>query len=136
MKAGAAYVPIDVDYPEERKQFMITDSCTKVVITKEWLNTLKEPDKLCNNELDHINLTTPELPAYIIYTSGTTGKPKGVVVLQKNIIACATWIISEFNLKQGKRNLLQPNLSFDASTFDLFYPLMAGGTIHIVGVVV
>lgn len=135
MKAGAAYVPIDVDYPEERKQFMLTDSCTKVVITKEWLNTVKEPDKLCNNELDHINLTTPELPAYIIYTSGTTGKPKGVVVLQKNIIACATWIISEFNLKQGKRNLLQPNLSFDASTFDLFYPLMAGGTIHIVNAV-
>lgn len=128
IKTGSAYTPIDANYPDERKKYITEQSDAKVIIDCDWL---KKIDLRKLEEVDAVNLAKPNLPAYIIYTSGTTGNPKGVAVSNGCIIACAAWLIPEFGLTSGKKNLLQPSLSFDASTFDLFYPLMAGGEIHL-----
>ena len=127
-RAGAAYVPVDMNYPEERKQYMIEDSCAKVVIDTNMLAGCH----LEEAQDDTLNLATPEGIAYMIYTSGSTGKPKGVPVSHRGIRACAAWNIAAFDLRPGKRNLNHPSFSFDASTFDLFYPLAAGAAIHVV----
>ena len=124
MKAGAAYVPVDKDYPEDRKQYMVENSEAEVVITEDFFNDLPA-------DAPAINLTKPEGRAYMIFTSGSTGKPKGVVVKHNSIAACAAWLIPEFGLQPGKKNLHHLSFSFDASTIDLLYPLMAGSEIHI-----
>ena len=124
MKAGAAYVPVDKDYPEDRKQYMIENSEAKVVVTEDFFNDLP-------SDAPAVNLTTPDGHAYMIFTSGSTGKPKGVVMQHIGITTCAAWLLPEFGLQPGKKNLHHPSFSFDASTFDLFYPLMAGAAIHI-----
>ncbi len=128
-RAGAAYVPVDMNYPEDRRQYMIEDSCAQVVIDADMLATC-HLDEATHD--DTLNLATPEGAAYMIYTSGSTGKPKGVPVSHRGIRACAAWNIAAFELQPGKRNLNHPSFSFDASTFDLFYPLAAGAAIHVV----
>lgn len=127
-RAGAAYVPVDMNYPEDRKQYMIEDSGAKIVIDSDMLAVCH----LDGAKEDTLNLAKPELAAYMIYTSGSTGKPKGVPVSHRGIRACAAWNIPAFDLRSGKRNLNHPSFSFDASTFDLFYPLAAGAAIHVV----
>lgn len=140
-KAGAAYVPVDREYPDDRKAYMIDDSCAKVIIAED----SDVSEAICRTSGCRLlsvseisgngsptDLSKPELPAYMIYTSGSTGKPKGVVVPQRCIVSCAAWLIPEFGLQPGKRNLNHPSFSFDASTFDIFYPLMAGAEVHIV----
>jgi non-ribosomal peptide synthetase component F len=67
----------------------------------------------------------------MIYTSGSTGKPKGVMISHRALRACLAWNCKEFDLKPGKRNVNHPSFSFDASTFDLFYPLAAGAEVHV-----
>lgn len=127
MKAGAAYIPVDVSYPEERREYMISNSHAKAVVTAELMERSKHNDPADFKE----TAIDPESPAYMIYTSGSTGTPKGVVVPHRAVAAQAAWLIPEFGLDRTKKNLCLPNFSFDASTIDLLYPLMAGGQIHI-----
>lgn len=122
-KAGAAYVPIDREYPNERVSFILQNAGAKVVIDESFV--------FQSEDISEVNLAAPDSYAYMIYTSGSTGRPKGVCVCHRAITACAAWNIPEFGLAPGKRNLHHPSFSFDASTFDLFYPLMAGATVYI-----
>ncbi|MCQ2154174.1 MAG: amino acid adenylation domain-containing protein, partial [Bacteroidales bacterium] len=122
-KAGAAYVPVDIEYPEDRKNYMVQDSGAKAVITPEFFDDLPESGP--------VDLSEPENPAYMIYTSGSTGKPKGVVITHASVMACAAWNIPLCGMEPGRRYLHHPSFSFDASTMDLLYPLMAGAEVHI-----
>ena len=127
-RAGAAYVPIDVNYPEDRKQYMLEDCEARLVIDEQMLagcNITSPTD--C--EMNHAH---PDGVAYMIYTSGSTGKPKGVPVAHRGIRASAAWYIPLMNFKPGKVSLHYPSFSFDASTLDIFYPLAAGAAVHIV----
>ena len=126
-KAGAAYVPIDPEYPEDRIAFMLEDCGAKMVLSDDNIDEASSP---AENAQRIGTLADPETNAYMIYTSGSTGKPKGVLLKQRAITACAAWNIPEFGLDSTKRNLHHPSFSFDASTFDLFYPLAAGAQIH------
>lgn len=82
-KAGAAYVPIDLEYPEERKRFILDDCEAKAVISVEdWpadVLALSIPKR-------EINLSKPSGLAYMIYTSGSTGRPKGVMIGQDGLL--------------------------------------------------
>ena len=127
-KAGAAYVPIDPEYPENRIEYMLNDCKARVCLSSENVAEAMEDRDGVHNP---INKATPSTNAYMIYTSGSTGNPKGVMLKMRAISACAAWLIPEFSLGKDKRNLHHPSFSFDASTFDLFYPLAAGGQIHI-----
>lgn len=143
-KAGCAYVPMDSEYPNDRLKYMMEDSGAKVLLTTndifekrqtdEWLHAQEivlVEEIIKDKCLTDINLAGPDTPAYIIYTSGSTGRPKGVLICHRSISACAAWNTLTFGLAPGKRNLHQPSFSFDASTFDLFYPLWAGAAVYL-----
>ena len=125
-KAGAAYVPIDPEYPADRIEYMCTDSQAKVVLTEE---TIQEA--ILSPFHTSLNLATPERRCYMIYTSGSTGKPKGVVISQASVTAYIAWLVPAYDYSPGKRNLHHPSFSFDASTMDIFLPIAAGGETHI-----
>ena len=126
-KASAAYVPVDPDYPQDRIDYMVEDSCAQIVLTEATIS-----EALSTGNKPSITLKpTPDTLAYMIYTSGSTGKPKGVMISHRALRACIAWNCKEFDLRPGKKNVHHPSFSFDASTFDLFYPLAAGAEIHI-----
>ena len=124
-KAGAAYVPIDPDYPEERIEYMLNDCDAKVILTEQTVTGHEY-------EGDFTSLATPNGRAYMIYTSGSTGKPKGVVIQHKALRAFAEWMKKELHLNTESRNAQHSSFSFDASIVDLLCPLAAGGACYII----
>ncbi len=130
-RIGAAYVPVDPDYPADRREFMISDSAARFVITSDTFALAERQS--ADNQYQITDNADPADTAYMIYTSGTSGRPKGVMISHASIRSCASWLIPAFDLKPGKRNMHHPSFSFDASTFDLFYPLAAGATVHVLG---
>ena len=125
-KAGAAYVPIDPAYPDDRISYMVEDSKAKVVLTLDLVNEiLKSKD---NKPVDN---TKESNPAYMIYTSGSTGKPKGVVILNHSLSALIAWNKKEYNLNKESRCAAHASFSFDASVIDIFPSLSAGGSLYI-----
>ncbi|MBQ7477703.1 MAG: amino acid adenylation domain-containing protein, partial [Selenomonadaceae bacterium] len=126
-KVGAAYVPVDPEYPEERIRYMLEDSEAKAVLTAETVaETLaKYP------EAESVNRAAPEGRAYMIYTSGSTGRPKGVVQSHRSLRALVAWMLDKFDIAEESVHAEHPSFSFDASLMDLFCPLSAGGTLHI-----
>lgn len=127
MKAGAAYVPVDPEYPEERKAFMVADSGAKTVIDDSWLSSIDDSASCAK-----VNRTDASRPAYMIYTSGSTGTPKGVVIPQRALCAFVCFIASEWRLSSESRISCHSSFSFDASVEDLFPALTVGGSVYIV----
>ncbi len=81
LKSGAAYLPIDPDYPQERIDYMLSDSGAKLCITEENI-----PDLLANERKENLDIqVASDHPCYCIYTSGSTGKPKGTMIRHKNL---------------------------------------------------
>ena len=144
LKAGGAYVPLDPSYPDERLAFMLTDSGAPLILTIEKLErdagrfgtrTLALDGRLPNTSYSPLNgsppptLTAHNL-AYIMYTSGSTGKPRPVGVTHQNVIRLVRG--QEFvQIEPGDASLLLAPLSFDASTFELWAPLLSGGEVVI-----
>ena len=127
-RIGAAYVPVDREYPEDRRRFMIEDSGAKVVIDEETLRTALSSDTA---EEPSLNLSRPDGRAYMIYTSGTTGKPKGAVILHKGLRAFIAWNNAMLHQGPDTRHLVHASFSFDASIFDMLCPLAVGSQVHI-----
>lgn len=126
-KAGAAYVPIDPEYPEERRLYMQQDCESKVVIHEEWLR-----DYDSGTRQTTINRAKPDGLAYMIYTSGSTGKPKGVMIPHSAKMNFVQFIAKEHQLTENSRICCHPSVSFDASIEDLYPVLTVGGTLYIV----
>ena len=124
-KAGAAYVPIDPAYPEERKRFMREDSGAEIVITREWVAGLGKLDRF----------EPPELPleslAYVIYTSGSTGAPKGVAIPHRAL--ANFWFAMQRGIGIAPEDVLLAvtTLSFDIAGLELFWPLLNGARVVI-----
>jgi amino acid adenylation domain-containing protein len=148
LKAGAAYLPLDPKYPEERLAYMLMDSGARVMIAQR--NALTESLKSNHPELvliyaeDDASYSDgglclvesaaidPEDAAYLIYTSGSTGKPKGVVVEHRNAVALIAWAISCFDEQWLRGMLASTSVCFDLSIFEIFLPLSTGNTIVLV----
>ncbi|WP_345572173.1 AMP-binding protein, partial [Streptomyces plumbiresistens] len=81
VKAGAAYVPVDPEYPVERIAFILQDAAPALVIDEEWL-AQADTSGLSDENLPGVELSWP---VYVIYTSGSTGRPKGVVVEHRSV---------------------------------------------------
>ena len=136
MKGANSYVPIDPSYPKERIEYILNDCEANYVITqKEFVKLCsdKTPMLLENIDFSHYceleSLATEEDLAYLIYTSGTTGKPKGVEILQKNIINTLQWRKNYYPFDESIVTLQVPSYSFDSSVEDIFTSLIAGSTL-------
>ncbi len=139
MKSGAAYVPIDMSYPEERIRFMLEECSPKAVITAgmEFNLEIGVPViRLTDEELleeDNANIgvyTGPKGLAYCIYTSGTSGKPKGSLIENRSIIR----LVKNTNyIEIHEENIIMQtgSLSFDASTFEIWGALLNGAKLVI-----
>ena len=138
LKSGNCYIPIDPEYPKDRIDYIIENSCSKIVITtKKYLEEYNfqkaillddiNPDNSCM----YINKATPDTLAYMIYTSGTTGVPKGVQIKHCNIINTLLWRKNEYKFDPSFVILQIPSFAFDSSVEDIFTPLISGSTLVI-----
>ncbi|HEX6355903.1 non-ribosomal peptide synthase/polyketide synthase [Actinophytocola sp.] len=149
LKAGAAYLPIDLAYPAERLALIIDDARPVLVLTTTDASdrtdvaqlVLDEPtviDALAGSptgdptDSDRVRPLSPANAAYVIYTSGSTGRPKGVAVEHQSVVDLAAWATAEFGQAGLSRVVASTSLTFDVSVFEIFCPLFVGGTVHIV----
>ena len=128
-KAGAAYMPLDLDYPQARVDYMMADSGARVTLTEARVTELLHSG---GEEQAFVSRCGPERRAYMIYTSGSTGKPKGVVIPQKALTNLVHFIVRRWGLGEHSRIALHANFAFDAAVEDLFPALTAGGTVFVV----
>ena len=149
LKAGAAYVPLDPEYPEERLKYMVKDSAPVMVLAQRGTADLarrigngirlvqlegeaeNEGNAETNPERASAGLT-PENLAYVIYTSGSTGLPKGVMLEHRNTANFISWAHQAFSDDVLARTLFSTSLNFDLAVYECFVPLTSGGSIRLV----
>jgi amino acid adenylation domain-containing protein/FkbM family methyltransferase len=140
LKAGAAYVPLDPQYPRERLDYMLADSNPLLLLTKKRL--LEEVPKSGipvlafdspeEGRIDSYPVHNPEVKiadqnlAYVIYTSGSTGRPKGAMNTHGGIRNRLLWMQDRYQLDQTDLVLQKTPISFDVSVWEFFWPLLAG----------
>ncbi|MCW0120294.1 non-ribosomal peptide synthetase DhbF [Bacillus subtilis] len=147
LKTGAAYLPLDPEFPADRISYMLEDAKPSCIITTEEI-AASLPDNLAVPELVLDQAVTQEIikryspenpdvsvsldhPAYIIYTSGSTGRPKGVVVTQKSLSNFLLSMKEAFSLGEEDRALAVTTVAFDISALELYLPLISGARIVI-----
>ncbi|UVW21024.1 non-ribosomal peptide synthetase DhbF [Bacillus subtilis] len=147
LKTGAAYLPLDPEFPADRISYMLEDAKPSCIITTEEI-AASLPDNLAVPELVLDQAVTQEIikryspenpdvsvsldhPAYIIYTSGSTGRPKGVVVTQKSLNNFLLSMKEAFSLGEEDRLLAVTTVAFDISALELYLPLISGARIVI-----
>ncbi|WP_329542010.1 non-ribosomal peptide synthase/polyketide synthase [Streptomyces sp. NBC_01358] len=145
LKSGAAYLPVDPDYPADRIAYVLDDAAPGLLITTSALNDrlgspdvprlLMDADAPDGPSVAYTGLgsadtpgTSPEPrhPAYIIYTSGSTGRPKGVVVSHAGLPGLAASQIDAFAVEPDSRVLQFASPSFDAAVSEICMALLAG----------
>jgi amino acid adenylation domain-containing protein len=149
LKAGAAFLPLDLDYPAGRLAFMLNDARPVAVLTTTRLATrlpAGAPSLCLDDPVEHERLAalpaiaptdaTRRAPlcadqtAYVIYTSGSTGTPKGVMVTHRNLLSLCLGRECRDLGAAGPYLALAP-VAFDASTLEIFTPLLNGSTVAI-----
>ena len=150
LKAGAAYLPIDPDYPADRVAYMLKDACPSILLTNMAVSASLPDSTAAPVLLDHHELTAlvgqftdtdladsdricpllPAHPAYVIYTSGSTGTPKGVVIQHTSLADYLTSARRTYS-GIGGNGLLHSSVSFDLTVTTLFGVLVSGGALHI-----
>ncbi|GAA2980049.1 amino acid adenylation domain-containing protein [Actinokineospora diospyrosa] len=143
-KAGAAYVPVDPEYPADRVRLMLTDSAPGLVLTvADALPPIPGVDRVLLDSLDlsgesaapigdadRVTPLDPDHAAYVIYTSGSTGVPKGVVVSHRALSNHLAWSLRRFKGLTG-HTLLHSSISFDFTVTPLLGTLVAGGAVEL-----
>ncbi|WP_434706017.1 amino acid adenylation domain-containing protein [Pseudomonas sp. Z1-12] len=139
LKAGAAYVPLDPDYPRERLAYMLENSAPMVVLTQRALRAslpATQARTLLLDEADGFSTQPTDNPqveglhahhlAYVIYTSGSTGLPKGVMNEHGGVVNRLLWMQDEYGLSAADAVLQKTPFSFDVSVWEFFWPLFSG----------
>ncbi|MFJ6199256.1 amino acid adenylation domain-containing protein [Micromonospora sp. NPDC092111] len=139
LKAGGAYVPLDPGYPADRLTLMIEDTAAPVIVCGRRtapllprhdaaLVLLDQPGEFDDYPADDLDEpVAADDPAYVIYTSGSTGRPKGVLVTHDGVVNLVT-DQSYVSVTATDRVAALATLAFDASTFELWAPLVNGAT--------
>jgi len=123
-KAGGCYLPLDPEYPAERRAFMLEDAGASLVITEEYLRA--EP--LAQQSIENVESEVrPEQLAYIIYTSGSTGRPKGVAVEHRQLLHTMQSAQEVLGLTEADCLPSIASFSFDISLLELLCAPLAGG---------
>ncbi|ODP30117.1 Linear gramicidin synthase subunit B [Paenibacillus nuruki] len=142
LKAGAAFVPIDMELPEVRIQHILQDAGASLCIVQECnKNNLKSvgiPTICIDSQWETIKkhpYTKPECQVKpqslvsIYYTSGSTGKPKGVLNVHEGWVNRICWMQKQFHLQAGEKVLQKTTLTFDDAAVEFFWPLSYGGCV-------
>ncbi|MFK0180692.1 amino acid adenylation domain-containing protein [Streptomyces xanthochromogenes] len=139
LRSGAAYVPLAMDTPAARIEFILRETGASVALVDEagaellrGLDTPVKPVRL--EEVRAFGDDAPAVPvrpagddvAVVIYTSGTTGRPKGVLVPHRGLLNTALWWADDARLTAGDRLLLTAGTAFDPAAFNVFEALLAG----------
>lgn len=136
LKSGAAYVPIDPNYPQSRIEYMMNDCQPKCILaayaevpvdTDIPIVDLTNEDVYSGASANPKKVNKPSDLAYVIYTSGTTGKPKGVMIEEHNLTNYITYACKNY-LKNQAYVPLFTNIAFDLTVTSVFMPLVSGGT--------
>jgi iturin family lipopeptide synthetase A len=130
LKTCAAYVPIGTDYPDERVNYILHDTGTKVLINET------EVEKFFQVAEDYPAEKTPGNPvpenlAYCIYTSGSTGVPKGVINKHAGLFNRLIWMKEYLNTNGNEVYLQKTPYTFDVSVWEFLLPVISGGTLII-----
>lgn len=131
---GAAYLPLDPDWPEERRRYMLEDSAARLVVSGEEIGAVQSSAVSTPSEQERepgssiLPQVLPEHPAYVIYTSGSTGRPRGVCITHRNLMHSLTARFHHYGTPVG-RYLLLSSLAFDSSVAGVFWTLLDGGTL-------
>lgn len=148
LKTGAAYLPIDLNYPAERIALMLEEAAPVLVLTTADAKGLppgaggaprvplddgrpaaepsgRSADDLATPDRNPLN------PAYAIYTSGSTGRPKGVVITRAGMADLMAWAIRDLGAEALRHVLASISLSFDPSVVEIFPPLLTGGCVEV-----
>ena len=144
LKAGAAYVPLDPDYPSERLRFMLDDCGATVLLTDSRIApslpgcsariVCMDADNEDISKQSTENLerdVSPDDLAYVIYTSGSTGQPKGAMLPHRGVVNCIGWMQETYRLTAADRFLCKTSLNFDASVWEIFWPLTVGASVMV-----
>ncbi|WP_416422489.1 amino acid adenylation domain-containing protein [Pseudomonas sp. App30] len=144
LKAGAAYVPLDPEFPVERLGHMLADSGARLLLTQQHLlaELPAHPNTWCldrdqalwadEDASDLAPVTQPQHLAYVIYTSGSTGRPKGVAVSHGALLNFLESMAEQPGLVAGERMLALTSLSFDIAGLELYLPLTRGASVVLV----
>ncbi|MGH2717537.1 MAG: non-ribosomal peptide synthetase, partial [Actinomycetota bacterium] len=152
LKAGAAYLPLDLDSPPERLAFILSDAAPQLAVTDgataAGLST-EDPAVLVLGapalaaELAGRNAANPappdrpvlrhEHPAYVMYTSGSTGRPKAAVITHRGLVNYLTWCARAYEVDQASGVPLHSSIAFDLTVTSLFAPLLSGAPVVVVG---
>lgn len=140
LKSGATFLPLDLDYPEDRLNYIINNSSPKVILSSKNVScNIDVPTILVDlsedfyNTEDASNLNisiTPEDLMYVMYTSGSTGNPKGVMVKHKNIIRLAAFP-NFIEFSKDEVMVQTGTIVFDACIFEIFGSLLHGFKLYI-----
>jgi amino acid adenylation domain-containing protein len=137
LKAGAAYLPLDPEYPAERLAYMLSDSGARAVLAQRRLDGLlpeSGPPVLFLDDWPSWPAAVggPQAAAaedgaaYLIYTSGSTGRPKGVINSHRGVVNRLDWMQSALRIGAGDVVLQKTPASFDVSVWEFFWPLLTG----------
>lgn len=155
LKAGGAYLPLDLNYPKQRLALMLEETQVGLILTQEqWQESLPEfnGEVLCLDSVlsSSFSLSTEKSSlkaelrtktelstmadslAFVFYTSGSTGKPKGVMATQRSAVNYLTSIVRDYEVSPADTVLQTASLSFDASVRDIIGPLVAGAKLVLV----
>ncbi|ANZ40511.1 hypothetical protein BBK82_35385 [Lentzea guizhouensis] len=136
VKAGAAFLPLDLDHPALRLAQMVRDAAPRCVITSaaagaaDWLASVPRVDV---DEIGEANAEPPrqagevslDHPAYVLYTSGSTGEPKGVITSQRALANRLSWMQERYPLAETDRVVLKTPCGFDVSIWEYLWALNA-----------
>ncbi|WP_242313819.1 non-ribosomal peptide synthetase [Bacillus cereus group sp. BfR-BA-01355] len=141
LKAGAAYIPIDVKYPEDRINYIVRDSeACRIITSNKFKSHLNVSDykvsiiediyrTTINDDVKMLN--KPDDLAYVIYTSGSTGKPKGTLLTHKGVLNLVEWRNEVFQISPNDKVTQFYSHSFDSSVSEIFSTLLNGAELYV-----
>ena len=146
LKAGAAYLPLETEYPAERLRFILNDSAAPILVTQKSLSDRirqletdvrlvcldAEAEEIAGQSRENPSVpVSPENLVYAIYTSGSTGKPKGTLITHRGVTNYLSWTTQAYPLTQGNGAPVHSSISFDLTVTGLFTPLLVGRTAYV-----
>ena len=133
VEVGAAWLPLDTGYPDERLRMMLEDAAPRLLITEPSQAARFDGQPMLHYTAPLPPVTTaqpvasqPEHTAYVIFTSGSTGRPKGVMVGQAAIVNRLLWMQNHYPLTGDDVVLQKTPCSFDVSVWEFFWPFITG----------